>query len=204
MSARTLADGTAWGAAARAGRGPSLAGAMAYGALGFAAVSVLAYSLWAFRLVRGEGPLYAAIAVVYVACGGLVLSRLIPLPGAWRRFPPVFALGFAVYAVVWCALWFGLRGKYLADLWGAALGLAGLVWLWRRAFGVSRGFWPMLLGLLLLHSAGYYLGGELMSRFARPTGPLLWGAAHGLGFGAGLGWVLHQVQAAWRARTSAA
>lgn len=204
MKTPGLADEAAWAAAVRSGRGPGLAFALVYGAIGFALVSVLAYSIWAFRLVRGAGPMYTAIAVVYLALGGFVLSRLVPLPGAWKRFPLVFAAGFAVYAVVWCAFWFGLRGRYFADLWGAACGLAGLAWLLQRAFGVERRFWRLFLGLFLLHSAGYYLGGELKAAVRGPTGALLWGAAHGLGFGAGLGWVLYQCQAAWRARVGVA
>lgn len=203
MKAWGLADEKAWTAAVRSGRGPGLAFALGYGAIGFALVSVLAYSIWAFRLVRGEGLMYTAIAVVYLALGGFALSRLVPLPGAWKRFPPLFATGFAVYAMIWCAFWFGLRGRYSADLWGAAFGLAGLTWLLQRAFGLERGFLRLFLGLFLFHCAGYYVGGELKAHFRGSTGALLWGAAHGLGFGAGLGWVLYQCQAAWRNRCGA-
>ena len=44
------------------GPAKSLASSMLFGALSFAIVSTLAYSLWAFRLVRGEALLFSAIA----------------------------------------------------------------------------------------------------------------------------------------------
>ncbi len=184
-------------AAAPRGLGVSLA----FGALSFAAVSAAAYSIWAFRLVRNEAVLYAAIAIVYLGLGGLALGRLVVAPGAWKRFPLLFAAAFLVYAVGWCAFWFGLRGKHLADLWGALAGLAAMTWILQSALGTRPGFLRLLLVLFVCHSAGYYLGGELYAQFRGSTGRLLWGAAHGLGFGAGLGYVLHALQRA-PARTS--
>ncbi len=172
-----------------------------YGALSFAAVSAAAYSIWAFRLLGQEATLYAAIAIVYLGLGGLALSRLVAASGAWKRFPGLFAAAFFLYALGWCAFWFGLRGKHLADLWGALAGLAAMVWLLQSAFGTRPGFLRLLLVLFVCHSAGYYLGGELYAQFRGATGRLLWGVAHGLGFGAGLGYVLHTLQRA-PARTS--
>ena len=172
----------------------SLASSVLYGALSFAAVSAAAYSIWAFRLVRQEAVLYSAIAVVYLGLGGLALGRLVVAPGAWKRFPLLFAAAFFAYAIGWCAFWFGLRGKALADLWGALAGLAAMTWLLQSAFGTRPGFLRLLLVLFVCHSAGYYLGGELYAHFRGSTGRLLWGIAHGLGFGAGLGYVLRALQ----------
>lgn len=182
---------------------PGAAFAVGYGALSFGAVSVLAYSLWAFRLIGSEGPLYAAIAAVYLGFTGLALGRLVPGPGAVRRFAGLFAVAFLAYAVVWCAAWFGLRGKHHADLWGAAGGLAPMAWLVQRAFGQRGGFLPLWAVLFALHSLGYYLGDVLYAQVRGTTGRLLWGAAHGVGFGAGLGYAIHACLAPLGARAAA-
>jgi hypothetical protein len=182
---------------------PGLVYSLVYGSLGFGAVSVLAYSIWAYRWVPGTTALYASTAAVYIGLGGLVLSRLVVAPGAWKRFPLIFAAGFALYAIGWCACWFGLRGKFLADLWGAVVGLAGMTWLLQRAFGRKGGFLSLFLALLALHSVGYYAGGELYAAIRGRNGRLLWGAAHGLGFGAGLGFLLHRCQTSLKTRLSA-
>lgn len=175
-------------------RQPSLPFSVIYGSVSFGVVSVLAYSIWAFRWVPGTAALYSTTAAVYLGLGGLALSRLVAAPGAWKRFPPCFALVFLSYAVGWCAFWFGLHGKYYADFWGAAAGLAAVTWLLQRAFGKKSGFLLLFTVLLALHSAGYYAGGQLYALVGGANGRLLWGAAHGLGFGAGLGYILFQCQ----------
>jgi hypothetical protein len=144
--------------------------------------------------VPGTAGLYSTTALVYVGLGGLALSRLVAAPGAWKKFPPCFAVVFLAYAAAWCVFWFGLRGKYQADLWGAVAGLAAMTWLLQRAFGASGGFLVAFVVLLALHSAGYYLGNYLYATVRGTNGRLLWGAAHGLGFGAGLGYVLFRCQ----------
>ena len=78
------------------------ASSMFYGALSFAIVSTLAYSLWAFRLVRGEALLFATIAIVYLGLSGLALSRLLIIPRSLFRFMGLFALSFLIYAIAWC------------------------------------------------------------------------------------------------------
>ena len=168
--------------------------------MSFGAVSVLAYSIWAFRLIPGEIALYSATAAVYIGLAGLALSRLVIAPGAAKKFPLLFAIGFLLYAICWCAFWFGLRGKFHADLWGAAAGLAAITWWFRRTFGSRSAFVPLFAVLFTFHSLGYYLGDVLYGAVRGTGGRLLWGAAHGLGFGAGLGYVLFFCQS----RSSAA
>lgn len=175
---------------------PSRWFSVGYGAVSFGIVSIIAYSIWAFRLVPGTVGLYSTTALVYLGLAGLALSRLVAAPGAWKKFPPVFALAFLLYAVGWCVCWFGLRGEYQADLWGALVGLAAMTWLLQRAFGCRRGFFGLFLGLFLLHGAGYYLGEELYAKVRGTNGRLLWGAAHGVGFGAGLGYLIFRCQKA--------
>jgi hypothetical protein len=91
-----------------------------------------------------------------------------------------------------------------ADLLGSAVGLAGMTLVFQNAFGKSGAFLRLFMVLFAAHSAGYYLGGELYSLVRGPTGRLLWGAAHGVGFGAGLGYVLFDCQESLKARLSPA
>jgi hypothetical protein len=72
--------------------------------------------------------------------------------------------------------------------------------LWQRLFAARGEFLRVYAGLFVLHSAGYYLGGQLHLMFSGPPGMLLWGAAHGVGFGAGIGYVLWRCQSASKLR----
>ncbi len=179
-------------------RPPSLLFSIVYGALSVGAVSLLAYSIFAYRLVQGTAAMYSAIAAVYLLLTGLALSRLVLGPGAVARFALLFATAFLAYALVWCAFWFGLRGKHHADLWGAAVGLALMTWLMQRAFARTDDFLPAFAVLFAFHTHGYYAGDVLHVLVPGSSGRLLWGVAHGLGFGAGLGYLLHHVQAPLR------
>lgn len=187
---------------------PPLRFAMVYGGLALGAVSLLAYSIWAFRLVPGAAAMYSSIAAVYIGLTGVLLSRLVRGSGTVGRFALLFAATFAVYAIFWCLFWFGLKGRYQADLFGSAFGLAAMAWLILRAFGRRDGFLPAFAVLFTFHTLGYALGDELYGAVSGSTGRLLWGAAHGIGFGAGLGSVLHYCQqrgtvaAGWQTRES--
>jgi hypothetical protein len=167
---------------------------MVYGALSFGLVSVLAYMIWAFRLFPGTAALYSTTAAVYVGLAGFALSRLVRADGPRKRFPLLFAAGFLAYAIGWCAFWFGLKGKYHADLWGAAAGLAAMTWMMQRGLRGRRHFLASFAVLFTFHTLGYTLGGELYAGVGGPSGRLLWGAAHGVGFGAGLGYVIFHGQ----------
>lgn len=172
----------------------SLTASMLYGTLSFAIVSTLAYSLWAFRLVRGEALLFTAIAVVYLGLSGLALGRLLSIPYSIFRFTALFALSFLLYAIAWCALWFGLGGQYHGDLYGSAAGLLAMAWFFHRAFGATKGLLASFSILFAFHTLGYYAGEVCYAEVGRKAGRLLWGACHGLGFGAGLGALIHSCQ----------
>ncbi len=164
------------------------------GVLAFGAVSTLAYGIWAFGLLPYGIGMYAAIAVVYLGLGGLALAGLVAGQGVVPRVTALFAAAFLAYALVWCVFWFGLRGKHHADLWGAAVGLALLTLIIRRAFGSKEGGLAAWAVLFACHTLGYTLGDELYAAVRGPLGRLLWGAAHGIGFGAGLGFLFAAAQ----------
>ena len=179
------------------------------GAIGFAVVSVAAFAVWAFagRWFRGhggEGALYASIAGVFVILTGLLLHPLVRSGYRVRRFYQAFGPAFAAYAAVWSVFWFWLKlgaGEWLGALLGSLTFVAIIAW--------SLGGWPAFVraagGFFVLHTAGYFAGGQSMALLIglsrqkpvpfldAPTlvilAKLSWGLLYGLGFGAGLGYV---------------
>lgn len=188
----------------------TLASSVTRGGLGFAAVSLAAFSVWAFAgqwlsaNVREAG-FYAAVAIVFVALSGLVLHPLVRGPGSIRRFYKAFVPAFAAYAVVWSLLWFALQsrlGEWLGSL-GGSVAFAALI---GRALGTLRPLAKVSAVLFLAHSVGYFMGGdfyywskapaavELLGGISRTLGRLGWGLFYGLGFGAGLGYAFFSFQ----------
>jgi hypothetical protein len=187
---------------------------MIRGSIGFAFVSLAAFSVWAFagqwlETRLGEGGLYAACALVFLALSGLLLHPLVPGPHSLLRFYQIFIPAFLAYAIVWCAVWFILRfgpGEWLASFLATAA-FAGVV-TWR--FHHPRSFFRIALVLFIANSAGYFLGGQLMrwlfthaassffSGLSRPSisliAKLAWGLLYGLGFGAGIGYAFQTAQ----------
>lgn len=183
-----------------------------HGAIGFALVSVAAFSVWAFaakafRNFGGELGMYAVIAGVFLGLSGLLLG---PLAGGIGRFYRAFLPAFLVYAVVWCIAWFGLKGR-TGEWVGAALGCVVFTLISTKLLGSSRGWVVALLGLFVLHTAGYFAGdwamydywlsAERIQELRKPEkaqaallGKLSWGLFYGLGFGAGIGWVFHRTR----------
>ena len=179
------------------------------GALGFALVSVAAFAVWTFagRWFHGrggEGALYASIAGVFVVLTGLLLHPLVRGEHRVRRFYAAFGPAFAAYAAVWSVFWFWLKlgaGEWLGALLGSLTFVAIIAW--------SLGGWPAFVraagGFFVLHTAGYFAGGQSMALLIglsrqkpvpfldAPTlvilAKLSWGLLYGLGFGAGLGYV---------------
>lgn len=171
------------------------------GSLGFAAVSLAAYAVWAFA-GKGlsahlkEGGFYAVMAVVFVALSGLALHKLVDGPNSLPRFLKVFIPAFLAYAAVWCGAWFTLgwvKGEWLGSLAGSAAfaAVAGAL------LGNLKPVGKAALVLFIGHSAGYFLGAPVCYALKgdwRVAGILAWGLLYGLGFGAGIGYAFHVFQ----------
>jgi len=202
-------------------RVPTLVQSVIGGSLGFGVVSVAAYALWALggkQIARqlGEGGLYAACAIIYLGLSGAMLNRLIIGPRTLARFYGLFGTAFTAYAVGWSVCWFLWhygRGEWAGSLLGTFL----LAFVFATAFDARRELLLISGVLFATHSLGYFAGGSLHGFVAGTAGTdffggtldkaargalakLLWGAAHGLGFGAGLGFALHRSQEPLRQR----
>ncbi len=189
--------------------------AMTWGAIGFALVSLAAFAVWAagekwLQGLLGEPGLYGACALVFICLAGVLLYPLMPGRRSVGRFYAVFIPAFVVYALVWSACWFFLRfglGEWLASLLGTSAFVAMVGW----RLNCFRSFGKVSLIVFGLHSAGYFIGGQLMRWVLSAAGSdwlhglpkmqlatlakLSWGLAYGLGFGAGIGYVFHAFQA---------
>jgi len=185
----------------------SLSQSMAAGSLGFAAVSLAAYGVWAWggRWLGsnlGELGLYTACAAVLIGGGGLVFRPLVIGPAQRGRFFSLFALAFFLYAGVWTGSYFSLRGRS-GEWLGALLGPAILGMTFANAFSATGVVHRVVALLFVSHALGYFLGGFLHERVSGVPGILLWGGAYGVGFGAGIGGTLHACQAGIRKRLAA-
>jgi hypothetical protein len=194
---------------------PTLAQSLIHGILGFTIVSLAAYAPWAFAgrwfyRTIGEPGLYAVCAAIFLGLSGLLLHRLIIGPGTLGRFYGVFMAAFLAYAVVWCAAWFGLRGKageWVGSLAGTFVFAAVLAW----AFGAGKAFVRIAVAVFVLHSIGYFAGGWAYAEVGAETelkllgvtfskaakaalARLSWGLGYGLGFGAAIGYAFHACQ----------
>lgn len=184
--------------------------AMLVGALGFALVSVIAFSVWAFggawfHFPGGELTMYAVIAVLFLGLTGVVLSRLVQGERALARFYGAFLPAFFAYAIVWCLAWFLIKGR--ASEWiGSFAGSVVFAAIVHARFKSLSAFAVTGLIVFITHSLGYFLGGEWMygtlrdglAGMAKPqvalAAKLGWGLFYGLGFGAGIGAAFHRAQ----------
>ena len=180
---------------------PTLTASLVRGSLGFAAVSLVAYAVWALAgkwlsAQLREGGFYTVMAVVFLGLSGLTLHKLVEGPNSFPRFMKAFVPAFIAYAGVWCAAWFTLKFG-----WGEWLGSLGGCFAFALVLGWSLGNLKRscLAGLVLFvtHSAGYFLGGPLHYKSGpnlQLVGILGWGLLYGLGFGAGIGYAFHTLQ----------
>ncbi len=192
---------------------PSQGRSLILGAVGFTAVSLAGFSVWAFAgrwfyATVGEAGLYAATALVFLGLSGALLAPLLSGPRRIARFYGLFIPAFVVYSIAWCACWFALGagwGEWLGSLVGSA---AFAAWVCFRQTQWTV-FPRSSLVLFVTHSAGYFLGGIAMAWMLRSdvaeslglsrsmgstVAKLAWGLFYGLGFGLGLGFLFHAVQ----------
>ena len=141
---------------------------------------------------------YSAIAVVFIALAGLSLHRLVAGPDTLKRFSVLFAIAFIAYSIVWCLLYFTIKGK-LGEIFGSAFGLAAFCAILLRTFQCRGQFLPAWGVMFLLSTLGYYAGEPFHGWLPGAPGILIWGFCYGAGFGAGSGYVIHVAQEPVRA-----
>jgi hypothetical protein len=186
---------------------PSLKQSLLTGSLGFTGTSLVVFATVAFaeRLMYrnlGLAGAYFVWTLLFMALGAGLLSPLVIGPGRLRRFFPLFAVAFLLYAGGWVGAYFSLRGT--AGEWvGSLAGCLLMALVFAAGFGALYMFPRLFVVLLLCNSAGYFLGDWLNNAVLGKTGMLLWGLAYGLGLGAGLGWSLYLVQTPLRTRLEA-
>lgn len=174
-------------------------GSVLRGSLGFGAVSVAAFSVWAFagrwltaRL--GEAGEFAAVFLVFLPLSVFVLHRLVKGPRPMLRFAVSFFPAFTAYAVAWSACWFQLHSRSGAWL-GTLVGTFAFALVAGSILGGLRALPSGSAVLFVTHWAGYVAGDAVYAGLGGSTaGKLGWGLCYGLGFGAGLGYAFHAFQ----------
>ena len=184
---------------------------MLRGSVGFAIVSIIGFSVWAFlapwlHRVVGGFALFPACLLAFLGSAGLLLFPLVSGPNRFWRFYKLFIPAYCAYAAAWCVAWFAFRFG-LGEWLGSFLGSIAFVAVVGLGLGNFSGFIKASAVLFICHSAGYFLGGEFMGSIVRISGPaslskpalalvgkLGWGAIYGGGFGAGIGYVFHCFQ----------
>ena len=167
--------------------------ALRFAATRFCIASVLVYATVAF----GEGWLYATLGftgayvlwtVMFILLGSFALAPLVP-DQSFAKFTGVFTLAFLGYAIGWIVAYFVLRGS-VGEWVGSFAGCLFMTAIFARAFGKLDATPQLFVYLFAANSVGYFLGSILNGMYERPLGMLLWGVAHGVFLGAGLGVVL--------------
>ena len=169
------------------------------GSLGFAVVSVAAFSVWAFGGAwffqhGGEVVMYAGCSLVFMGLSGLLLHPLLEGPRRVWRFYGIFFPAFFVYAVAWCAAYM-FMGEGLGEWVGSLAGSFAFTMVMSIILGTYRALLPAALVMFLTHSAGYFVGEKICYTFLHSvSSELVWGLLYGLGFGAGIGYAFWAMQ----------
>ena len=173
------------------------------GAGGLALVGFLIFATvalgerWLYRWLGTSGA-YAFWTALFLLGLEAVARRLVAGAKGWGR--AVVAAGFFTYALAWVAGYFyahGLMGEWI----GAVAGPLCMAALLAVGFSNLRVFDRVALVLCIGHGAGYFLGRWLWVELGGKTGMIGWGIVYGLGFGAGIGSALFELQ---RGRSRAA
>lgn len=197
------------GAGGQAGRSdvaPSLGRSLLTGGLGFCIVSLCVFATVAFaeRWMYTRLGLFGAYltwTALFILLGGGVLGSLVVGPWRLPRFYLLFGSAFFAYAAGWVGAYFVLRGA--AGEWvGSLAGSLLMALVLAAGFGVVRSALYLTGVLFVANSVGYFLGSALNDTVRGGMGMLLWGAVYGLCLGAGLGAVLHFIQARHAGGTS--
>ena len=177
---------------------PSLARSIATGAIGFGLVSLCVFATvayaerWMYQNLGLWGA-YLTWTVLFIVLSGAVFGSLVV--GRWRlpKFYLLFGLAFFAYAVAWVIAYFVLRNT-AGELVGALAGSVLMALVFAGGFGSLGSALKLSAVLFVSNCLGYFLGSALNEAFGSQTAMLLWGAAYGLFFGAGIGAALQLVQ----------
>jgi|SRR2546421_1828856 len=191
-------------AAAVPPRVPTLARSLGVGAGGFCLIAVVVFSIIAgtdawLRRHWGELASYAVYSSLFILLAASLFRRLLIPPAPLVRFYVLFAGAFLLYSAGWTTAWIALRNKP-GEWLGSLLATTALGLTLATAFDAPGQILKVIAVLFVTRSAGYF-GGELLHGAIPGTaGWLLWGAAYGLGLGAGLGYSLYACQEPARER----
>jgi hypothetical protein len=189
----------------------SVTRAIIAGAWRFTLVSIAGFAPWA--VVDGwlhhhisEVLLYAICLVAFLAAALVLLPGLLSGPHRVRRVALFFIPAFTLYAVLWCACWFALGGR-TGEWSGILLGGGAFAAVTALVLGRPRSAVLTMLVFIMAQVIGYFAGGQTMTLIAGghhpgASGMLAWGICYGLGFGIGLGHLVHACRHAGRTERS--
>ena len=165
----------------------------------FTLVSIAGFAPWVvsggwFYRTLGESGLYTACLLAFLAAALVLLPGLLAGPQRLRRCATFFFPAFIVYALLWCACWFTFSGR-AGERAGALIGGSAFALITVWVLGRPPSLLLAVLVFVLAHAAGYFAGGEAMhlllaNGVAKPLAMLAWAVCYGVGFGAGLGYLI--------------
>lgn len=175
----------------------------------FTLVAVASFCVWAFggSFFSSEKTMYAGCAVVLLGLGGLSLTPRSGLDGYKRvtNWSIAFAFAFTIYAILWSIAWFVFRNTF-GEIIGSSLGIFSMVLILKYWMKFNYTVLSVTGVVFLFHSLGYYFGGlfydsingrgilaftpDLDRQAIGTLAKLAWGVFYGLGFGAGMSWLL--------------